>query len=120
MSGQNGSRKHEQRPSKHPAEQLDVYTKPPFCIHVVDFVYTKPPFRTHVAPDVGTKPPFRTHVVYRIAAAHRRSGDARRPRRRTPQKDGSGMEVKPGDKQTEVGVIRPMSSSRNSEFGMAM
>ena len=39
------------------------------------------------------------------AATHRRSGRARRPRGRTPQKDGSGMEVKPGYKQTEVGVI---------------
>ena len=39
------------------------------------------------------------------AAAHRRSGDARRPRRRAPQEDGGGMEVKPGYKQTEVGVI---------------
>ena len=31
--------------------------------------------------------------------------DARRPRGRTPQEDGGGMEVKPGYKQTEVGVI---------------
>ena len=31
--------------------------------------------------------------------------DARRPRGRTPRKDGGGMEVKPGYKQTEVGVI---------------
>ena len=29
------------------------------------------------------------------AATHRRSGHARRPRGRTPQEDGSGMEVKP-------------------------
>ena len=29
----------------------------------------------------------------------------RRPRGRTPQEDGGGMEVKPGYKQTEVGVI---------------
>ena len=77
MSEQNKSRKYEPIPSKHPAERLDVYTKPPF----------------------------RTHVVYRATAAHRRSGDARRPRGRTPQKDGSSMEVKPGYKQTEVGVI---------------
>ena len=33
------------------------------------------------------------------------SRNPRRPRGRTPQKDGSGMEVKPGYKQTEVGVI---------------
>ena len=33
------------------------------------------------------------------------SGTPRRPRGRTPQKDGSRMEVKPGYKQTEVGVI---------------
>jgi hypothetical protein len=39
------------------------------------------------------------------AAAHRRGGHARQPRGRTPQKDGAGMEVKPGYKQTEVGVI---------------
>ena len=31
--------------------------------------------------------------------------DARRPRGRTPQEDGGGMEMKPGYKQTEVGVI---------------
>ena len=31
--------------------------------------------------------------------------DARRPRGRTPQEDGGGMELKPGYKQTEVGVI---------------
>ena len=31
--------------------------------------------------------------------------DPRRPRGRTPQEDGGGMEVKPGYKQTEVGVI---------------
>lgn len=91
MSEQNKSRKYEPIPSKHPAERLDVYTKPPFRIHELDNVYTKPPFCTH--------------VVYRVAAAHRRSGDARRPRGRTPQKDGSSMEVKPGYKQTEVGVI---------------
>ena len=40
-----------------------------------------------------------------LPQAHRRSGDARRPRGRTPQEDGGGMEVKPGYKQTEVGVI---------------
>ena len=43
--------------------------------------------------------------------------DARRPRGRAPQKDGSGMEVKPGYKQTEVGVIPEewdVSSTRQS------
>ena len=50
-------------------------------------------------------PPARRTLRHPAAAAHRRSGDARRPRGRTPQKDGSGMEVKPGYKQTEVGVI---------------
>ena len=34
-----------------------------------------------------------------------RSRNPRRPRGRTPQEDGGGMEVKPGYKQTEVGVI---------------
>ncbi len=33
------------------------------------------------------------------------SRNPRRPRGRTPQEDGGGMEVKPGYKQTEVGVI---------------
>ena len=31
--------------------------------------------------------------------------DARRPRRRTPQEDGGDVEVRPGYKRTEVGVI---------------
>ncbi len=49
---------------------------------------------------------------------NRRGGRPRRPRGRTPQEDGRGMEVKPGYKQTEVGVIpeewdvRPCSQRR--------
>ena len=39
------------------------------------------------------------------AATRRRSGGARRPRGRAPQEDGRVMEVKPGYKRTEVGVI---------------
>src|ERR1017187_3243885 len=50
-------------------------------------------------------PPTGRTLRHAAAAAHRRSGDARRPRGRTPQENGSGMEVKPGYKQTEVGVI---------------
>src|ERR1035437_7307525 len=40
------------------------------------------------------------------AAAHRRSGDARRPRGRTPQENGSSMEVKPASKLTETNKAR--------------
>ena len=50
-------------------------------------------------------PPTGRTLRHPAAAAHRRSRDARRPRGRTPQEDGGGMEVKPGYKQTEVGVI---------------
>src|ERR1035441_4093581 len=50
-------------------------------------------------------PPTGRTLRHPPAAAHRRSGDAREPRGRTPQENGSGMEVKPGYKQTEVGVI---------------
>src|ERR1017187_6953985 len=50
-------------------------------------------------------PPTGRTLRHPAAAAHRRSGDARRPRGWTPQEDGSGMEVKPGYKQTDVGVI---------------
>src|ERR1035441_6165626 len=50
-------------------------------------------------------PPTGRTLRHPAAAANRRSGDARRPRGRTPQENGSGMEVKPGYKQTEVGVI---------------
>ena len=39
------------------------------------------------------------------AQAGRGSGNPRRPRGRTPEEDGVRMEVKPGYKQTEVGVI---------------
>ena len=39
------------------------------------------------------------------AEAGRGSGNPRRPRGRTPEEDGVRMEVKPGYKQTEVGVI---------------
>ena len=53
----------------------------------------------------GPHPPTGRTLRHAAAAAHRRSRDARRPRGRTPQKDGGGMEVKPGYKQTEVGVI---------------
>ena len=40
-----------------------------------------------------------------LPQAHRGSRNPRRPRGRTPQEDGGGMELKPGYKQTEVGVI---------------
>ena len=48
-------------------------------------------------------PPAGRTLRHAAAEAHRRSGDARRPRGGTPQEDGGGMEVKPGYKQTEVG-----------------
>ncbi len=70
-------------PSKHPAERLDVYTKPP-CI---------PTDRDN-----------RLFVPCHRVAALPTSGDARRRVDGHPE-DGSGMEVKPGYKQTEVGVI---------------
>src|ERR1035437_7884662 len=50
-------------------------------------------------------PPTGRMLRHPAAAAPRRGGDARRPRGRTPQENGSGMELKPGYKQTEVGVI---------------
>src|SRR3990172_5022380 len=50
-------------------------------------------------------PPTGRTLRHPAAAGYRRSRDARRPRGRTPQEDGGGMEVKPGYKQTEVGVI---------------
>src|ERR1035441_10454727 len=50
-------------------------------------------------------PPARRTLRHPAAAAHRRTGDVRRPRECASQKDGSGMEVKPGYKQTDVGVI---------------
>ena len=40
-----------------------------------------------------------------LPQARRGSRNAGRPRGRTPQEDGGGMELKPGYKQTEVGVI---------------
>src|SRR5947209_12120898 len=42
----------------------------------------------------------------RASAAAQRGGEGtRRPRGRAPQEDGGGMELRPGYKQTEVGVI---------------
>ena len=67
-------------------------------------------------------PPAGRTLRHPAAAAHRRSGDARRPRGRTPQEDGGGMEVKPGYKQTEVGVIpeewevQPIAEHRRREL----
>src|SRR5688572_18482673 len=54
---------------------------------------------------MGTKPPFCTHVAALSYPVDRRDRSPRRPRGRAPEEDGSGMEVKPGYKQTEVGVI---------------
>src|ERR1017187_10813929 len=50
-------------------------------------------------------PATRRTLRHPAAAAHRRSRHPRRPRGRTPQEDGGGMEVKPGYKRTEAGVI---------------
>src|SRR4051794_22593674 len=50
-------------------------------------------------------PPARRTLRHPAAQDHRGIGDARCPRGRTPSKDGGGMEVKSGYKQTEVGVI---------------
>ena len=40
-----------------------------------------------------------------LPQTHRGGRRSRRPRGRTPEEDGGGMELKPGYKQTEVGVI---------------
>src|SRR5882672_7904284 len=44
-------------------------------------------------------------VRHVVAAGYQGSGGARRSSRRAPHEDGGGMEVKPGYKQTEVGII---------------
>ncbi len=49
--------------------------------------------------------PTRRTLRHAAAAAHRRCRNTRRPCGRTSQEDGRGMAVKPGYKQTEVGVI---------------
>src|SRR5262245_58921223 len=58
-------------------------------------------------------PPTGRTLRHAAAATHRRSGRARRPRGRTSQKDGGGMEVKSGYKQTEVGLIPEEWESTN-------
>src|SRR5260370_11394879 len=50
-------------------------------------------------------PPIGRPLRCAAAATHRGGGGPRGPRGCAPQEDGSGMEVKPGYKQTEVGVI---------------
>src|SRR4029077_5714975 len=50
-------------------------------------------------------PPTCRTLRHPAAANHRRSRDACCPRGQTPQRHGGSMEVKPGYKQTEVGVI---------------
>src|SRR5262249_17331097 len=51
-------------------------------------------------------PAARRTLCHAAAEAHRRSGQARRPGRGAPQEDGGGMEVTPGYKRTEEGVVR--------------
>src|ERR1019366_7564380 len=60
---------------------------------------------SRVADAHRAHPPTGRTLRHPAATTHRRSGDTRRPRGRTPQENGSGMEVKSGYKQTDVGVI---------------
>src|SRR5262245_9659752 len=61
--------------------------------------------RPRLANPHRAHPPTGRTLRHAAAAAHRRSGRARRSRGSTSQEDGSSMEVKPGYKETEVGEI---------------